>query len=67
MSDNLVLDMLRAIRSDLTSVRASIVELTERVGLVESGLAALSRRVDRMGGDVEHIKRRLDIVDEGVR
>jgi nitrate/nitrite-specific signal transduction histidine kinase len=30
---------------------------------LEGSVASLSRRVDRMGGDLEQIKRRLDLVD----
>jgi hypothetical protein len=30
---------------------------------LEAGYASLSRRVDRIGGDVERIKTRLDLVD----
>jgi hypothetical protein len=63
MGDNLVLEMLRAIRADLAAVRVDGVEIKERLGLLESGYASLSRRVDRMTGDVEQIKRRLNIAD----
>ena len=38
------------------------VEIKERLGILDSQYASLSRRVDRTGGDVEVIKRRLDIV-----
>lgn len=70
MGDNLVLGMLRnvreqnnAIRSDLAEVRADIQELKERVGFVEGACASLSRRHDGMTGDVELIKRRLNLVE----
>jgi predicted nuclease with TOPRIM domain len=63
MSDNIVLDMLRAIRADLAELHVDAVEIKERLGLLEGGYASLSRRVDRMTGDIEQIKRRLDIVD----
>lgn len=62
MSDKLVLDLLRAIRGDITEIKTDIVELKERVGLLEGATASVSRRLDRVGGDVEHIKRRLDLV-----
>jgi hypothetical protein len=42
-----------------------MVEVKERLGLLEGSVASLSRRVDRIGGDVEQIKRRLDLVDSG--
>ncbi|HWD60378.1 MAG TPA: hypothetical protein VG308_19000 [Stellaceae bacterium] len=66
MSDqrgDLVLEMLRAIRGDLAEVKADLVELKQRVGLLEAQYASLSSRVDRIGGDVVQIKRRLDLVE----
>ena len=62
MSDNLVLELLRAIRGDIGEIKADMVEVKERLGLLESQYASLSRRLDRMTGDVEQIKRRLDII-----
>lgn len=69
MSDdpnNLVLSLLRAIRADVADIKGDMVEIKERLGFLESGYASLSRRVDRLGGDVAQIKRRLDIVDAPV-
>lgn len=66
MSENLVLELLSATRGDIAEVRADVLELKERVGLLESQCASLSRRLDRVAGDVEQIKRRLSLVDEGV-
>lgn len=66
MSDNpdsLVLSLLRAIRSDTGELAADMHEVKERLGLIESQYASLSRRIDRLGGDVERIKRRLDIAE----
>jgi hypothetical protein len=65
MSDqpNLVLDLLRAMRGDIAQIKGDMVEVKERLGLIEGQYASLSRRVDRMGGDVELIKRRLDLVE----
>ena len=62
MSDSLVLELLRAIRGDIGEIKADMVEVKERLGLLESQYASLSRRLDRMTGDVEQIKRRLDII-----
>lgn len=66
MSDtpyDLVLDILRAIRADIGQIKTDVVEIKERIGLLEGGYASLSRRADRIGGDVERIKARLDLVD----
>ncbi|MCX7380664.1 MAG: hypothetical protein NT133_04405 [Alphaproteobacteria bacterium] len=66
MSDaasNLVLEPLRAIRGDLADLKGDMLEVKERLGLIEGQYASLSRRVDRVGGDVELIKRRLNLVE----
>jgi hypothetical protein len=66
MSDsqpNLVLDLLRAMRGDLREIKADLVELKQRVGLLEAQYASLSNRIDRIAGDVSLIMRRLDLVE----
>ena len=62
MSDNLVLEHLRAIRGDLAGLKADMIEVKERLGLLEAQYSSISRRTDRISGDIELIKRRLDIV-----
>jgi predicted nuclease with TOPRIM domain len=66
MSDSLVLELLRAMRGDISQIKTDIIEVKERLGFLEGGYASLSRRVDRIGGDVERIKARLDIADAPV-
>ena len=61
--DNLVLQRPRAIGGDLSEVKADLVEIKQRVGLLEGQYASLSARVDRIAGDVALIKRRLDLVE----
>jgi phage shock protein A len=66
MSDdpqNLVLDLLRAMRGDLGEIKTDLVELKQRVGLLEAQYASLSNRIDRIAGDVGLIKPRLDLVE----
>jgi hypothetical protein len=63
MSDDMVLKLLRAIRSDIGEIKTSVLELTERVGILEGQYASISRRVDRIGGDVDLIKKRLNLAD----
>jgi predicted nuclease with TOPRIM domain len=65
MSDNLVLEPLRAIRGGIAEMKTDIIEIKERLGFIVSQYGSLSRRVDRLGGDVEQIKRRLDLVPAG--
>ena len=62
MSGNLVLEHLRAIRGDLAGLKVDMSEVKERLGLLEAQYSSISRRTDRISGDIEHIKRRLDIV-----
>jgi predicted nuclease with TOPRIM domain len=62
-STNLVLEHLRALRSDVAEVRSDIGEIRERLGLLEANYANVSRRMDRVAGDIERIKRRLDLVE----
>ncbi len=61
--DNLVLNLLRAIRGDISQIKADMIEVKERLGFLEGSYASLSRRVDRIGGDVERIKIRLELVE----
>ena len=63
MSDNLVLDHLRALRAGMQDMKADMVEVKERLGLMEAQVASVSRRIDRLAGDVEHIKRRLELAE----
>jgi hypothetical protein len=63
MSDNPVLEMLRAIRSDITELRTTAGQIIERLGLLEIQHSSVSRRVDRFGGNVERIKARLELHD----
>jgi hypothetical protein len=62
-ADNMVLSLLRAMRGDTSQIKSDVIEIKERLGFLEGSYASLSRRVDRIGGDVERIKTRLDIVD----
>ncbi|RJF89728.1 hypothetical protein D3874_24445 [Oleomonas cavernae] len=61
--ENRILEHLRAMRTDIAEMKTDIVEVEERLGLLEGQYASLSRRMDRLGGDVEQIKKRLDLVE----
>jgi predicted nuclease with TOPRIM domain len=66
MSDpraDLMLDLLRAIRAEQAEIRTDLAEIKERLGILESQYASLSRRVDRLGGDMEQVKRRLGLIE----
>ena len=76
-TENLVLEMLRAIRSDLASVRETLREHSVRFSELNGAVAGLRRdsagdaevtahltaRFDRLRDDVDRIKRRLEIAD----
>ena len=61
--ENLVLTYLRRIDTKVDGLRTDMIEVKQRIGFLEEQYASLSRRVDRIGGDVERIKMRLDLVD----
>ncbi len=61
--ENLTLIYLRRLDEKMDQLRADMIEVKERLGLLEAQGASVSRRVDRLFGDVEHIRRRLDLVD----
>lgn len=76
-SDNLVLELLRAMRSDIGAIRDILTEHGQRLTRIETGLASVRRetagdaediaqlhaRLDRMRDEIDRIKRRLDIAD----
>jgi hypothetical protein len=66
MSDSLVLKLLRTVRGDIGQIKTDMIAVKERLGFLKGGYASLSRHVDRIGGDVERIKARLDIADAPV-
>jgi hypothetical protein len=61
-TENSVLTYLRRIASEVNGIRTDMVEVKERLGFLGEQYASISRRVDRIGGDVERIKTRLDLV-----
>lgn len=76
MSDNLVLEHLRHIRSSIDGLRDEVREVKHRLTALEitvagvkrdmahlaEGMALMSSRMDRLEERVERIERRLDIV-----
>jgi hypothetical protein len=66
MSDSFVLELLRSVLGDISRVKTDIIELKELRGFLEGGYASLFRRVDRIGGEVERIKTRLNIAGASV-
>jgi hypothetical protein len=58
-----VLDGQRKHDSELAEIKTDVIEIKERLGFLEGQYGNVPRRLDRIGGDVEQIKRRLDLVD----
>jgi hypothetical protein len=78
MSDNLVLELLRAIRGDIGVLGTDIRDMKDRLTLVEMGLAGVRRgiagvfeqmagsslRADTLEDRVQRIERRLELIDQ---
>jgi septal ring factor EnvC (AmiA/AmiB activator) len=74
--ENLVLEQLRMIRSEIGSVKDDTREIKTRLAVVESGIASLRRdngdfattlaaqhlAYDRLSDRIDRIERRLDLV-----
>ena len=65
MSDTPVLELVRAIRTEIADLRADNIEFRERIGGLELAVVSLSRRVDRVASDVGEIRRRLGLKANG--
>jgi hypothetical protein len=61
VTDNLVLERLRKIRTMLGEVKEDTADTRLRIGMLEAGYASVPLRLDRLAADVERIKRRLDL------
>jgi len=73
--ENLALEQLRAIRSDIASVKEDTREIKSRLVIVESGIASLRRdggdfaasiadqhlRYDRLNDRIDRIEKRLEL------
>jgi hypothetical protein len=62
-TDNLVLEMLRAIRSTQEKQSHDLLEIKERIGFVEQQYASISRRVDRIDERLDRVDRRLGLIE----
>ncbi len=76
--DSLVLEHLRAIRADISSIKEDVREVKTRLAVLESGVAGLRRdfadlgiaiagqdiRSDRVADRLEQIEKRLDLAGQ---
>jgi len=61
VTNELLLETLKAIQGTLTRLVDDIHEVKERLGILEMQYASLSNRMDRMDLRIERIERRLDL------
>ena len=61
--ESMVLTLLPAIRGDIAEVNSDLSEVKERLGILQAQYASLSRRVDRIGGNMERMEHRLNLAD----
>jgi septal ring factor EnvC (AmiA/AmiB activator) len=60
---NLVLQHLRAIRSELHEIREEQREQRTRLGSIERSISSMTREIAEMGLRLDRIERRLDFVE----
>jgi predicted nucleic acid-binding Zn-ribbon protein len=63
VTNELLLETLKAIQGTLTRLVDGIHEVKERLGILEMQYASLSNRMDRMDLRIERIERRLGLVE----
>jgi len=61
--DNLVLSLLRAVRTDIGEIKETLRETQMRLYALELNYVSMRPQRDRVAGDVERIKRRLELTD----
>lgn len=73
--ENLILEMLRAVRADVAAMKSELKENTTRLGRIESGVARIARdegqnysemvedrhAVDKLKERIERIEQRLEL------
>ncbi len=63
VTNALLLEHLKKIQAKLDRLQGDMLEVKERLGILEMQYASLSRRVDRIDERVERIEPRLDLVE----
>ena len=63
VTNELLLETLKAIQGTLTRLVDDIHEVKERLGILEMQYASLSNRMDRMDLRIERIERRVGLVE----
>jgi predicted nucleic acid-binding Zn-ribbon protein len=63
VTNELLLEALKAIQGTLTRLVDDMHEVKERLGILEMQYASLSGRMDRMDLRIERIERRLGLIE----
>jgi gamma-glutamylcyclotransferase (GGCT)/AIG2-like uncharacterized protein YtfP len=61
--ENLVLSLLRAIRTDIAEIKETLRETQMRLYALELNYVSMRPQLDRVAGDVQRIKRRLELTE----
>lgn len=61
--DNLVLSLLRAICTDISEIKETLREARMQLYAHELNYVSMRPQLDRVAGDIERIKRRLELTD----
>jgi len=62
-ADSLILEHLRAIRTNVDRLVDDMQEVKSRLGILEQQYASLSNRLDRIDERVTRIEKRLELVE----
>ena len=60
-SNELIVEILRRLQSDVADIKVDVRETRSRVGLIERQVADLSVRMDRRDEMMERVMRRLEL------
>jgi len=63
VTNELIYETLKQIQGTLSLHAQYLLEIKERVGLLEQQYASLSRRVDRMDERLDRVEKRLNLAD----
>ena len=61
VSNELIVEILRRLQSDVADIKVDVRETRSRVGLIERQVADLSVRMDRRDEMMERVMRRLEL------
>ena len=63
VTNELIFESLKRLHTKIDKMSGDILEVKERLGILEMQYASLSRRVDKLDERVERIEKRLDLVE----